>query len=245
MGSADVVSILEGTRSESWNKRRWDWLRAVSQEANLSPIARLTAYVLVTQFANSQTANCSPGVMKIAVAVATSKDTMKRALRALAAGGWIDRGDDFSRGEHMTITFRFPENKGGRNALQAGCKNEPQEGGKTAPPGGAFLSDKGCIFPAPPTPPYKDKPNTNQSARPKRPETPNAFCAKEGGFESEEWDRWLEERSYPKLQALGMEIRSPNGGAFVVPYRIPPVDDVVAVRIAEKWASWALGGVCQ
>ena len=83
-GSADAPIL--GRRVDqngNWNRARWGWLKAITGDPDLSPMARLLAHVLATQFSHHETAHCAPGTDTLADALATSVDTIKRTLVSL------------------------------------------------------------------------------------------------------------------------------------------------------------------
>ncbi|MGQ0565764.1 MAG: helix-turn-helix domain-containing protein [Gemmobacter sp.] len=112
----------------NWNRARWGWLKAVTSDADLSPMARLLAHVLATQFSHHETAHCAPGTDTLADALATSVDTIKRALRDLAAGGWLIRTEGRGRGNRSEIFFL-----GGNNVVPMICPRGPEASGDDRP----------------------------------------------------------------------------------------------------------------
>ena len=112
----------------NWNRARWGWLKAVSGDGNLSPMARLLASVLTTQFSHHETAHCAPGTETLADALCTSVDTIKRALRGLAAAGWLIRTEGRGRGNRSEIFFL-----GGNNVVPMICPKGPETSGHARP----------------------------------------------------------------------------------------------------------------
>jgi len=66
-------------------------------------MAGLLAHVLATRFSNHETAHCALGTDKLAGALCTSVDTIKRALRDLAAAGWLIKTEGRGRGNRFEI----------------------------------------------------------------------------------------------------------------------------------------------
>jgi hypothetical protein len=72
----------------NWNRARGGWLKAITGDGDLSPMARLLAHVLATQFSHHETAHCAPGTDTLADALATSVDTIKRGrVPTVGVGG--------------------------------------------------------------------------------------------------------------------------------------------------------------
>ena len=112
----------------NWNRARWGWLKAITGDGDLSPMARLLAHVLATQFSHHETAHCAPGTDTLADALRTSVDTIKRALRDLAAAGWLIRTEGRGRGNRSEIFFM-----GGNNVVPMICPKGPEISGHNHP----------------------------------------------------------------------------------------------------------------
>lgn len=128
-GSADAPIL--GRRVDqngNWNRARWGWLKAITGDPDLSPMARLLAHVLATQFSHHETAHCAPGTDTLADALATSVDTIKRALRDLAAAGWLIKTEGRGRGNRSEIFFL-----GGNNVVPMICPKGPEASGHDRP----------------------------------------------------------------------------------------------------------------
>jgi len=128
-GSADAPIL--GRRVDqngNWNRARWGWLKAITGDPELSPMARLLAHVLATQFSHHETAHCAPGTDTLADALATSVDTIKRALRDLAAAGWLIKTEGRGRGNRSEIFFL-----GGNNVVPMICPKGPEASGHDRP----------------------------------------------------------------------------------------------------------------
>jgi len=118
----DVPTIARRVdQNGNWNRARWGWLKAVTGDGELSPMARLLAHVLATQFSHHETAHCAPGIDTLAEAVLTSADTIKRALRDLAAAGWLIKTEGRGRGNRSEIFFL-----GGNNVVPMICPKGPE-----------------------------------------------------------------------------------------------------------------------
>ncbi len=98
----------------NWNRARWGWLDAVTADGTLSPTARLLAHVLVTNFSNHETAYCTPGTDTLAEKLSTTVATINRALRDLAAAGWLIRTEGRGRGRRSRPEIFF---LGGSNVV--------------------------------------------------------------------------------------------------------------------------------
>lgn len=77
--------------AQQWRNLRFQWAEAVRRDAGLSLAARMLAHVLVLDFANGDTAQCDPGLTKMAECLGQSKRSTQRALQELIDAGWIDR----------------------------------------------------------------------------------------------------------------------------------------------------------
>ncbi|WP_177174676.1 helix-turn-helix domain-containing protein [Loktanella fryxellensis] len=125
----DVPTIARRVdQNGNWNRARWGWLKAVTGDGELSPMARLLAHVLATQFSHHETAHCTPGTETLADALCTSVDTIKRALRDLAAAGWLIRTEGRGRGNRSEIFFL-----GGNNVVPMICPKGPETSGHARP----------------------------------------------------------------------------------------------------------------
>lgn len=148
--------------AEVWDHQRWGWLESVRRDADLTPMARLVAHVLVLDFANRRTRRCDPSLGDIAAAVGTTTVTVKRAVRQLVDEGWIVREEGRGRGRSNGYAFltraRIVHLKGVRNDPKKGVRNDPNSDSKR----GHICSEKGSDM----TPPYIiDKPCKNHGAR--------------------------------------------------------------------------------
>jgi len=97
---------VSAVRSASIN--RFEWLKAVTQCDGLMPISKVIATALAIQFANDETGQINPSVPTLASYVKTSKDTIKRGIRALVKAGWLDRSEGRGRGNHTNYTLCSP-----------------------------------------------------------------------------------------------------------------------------------------
>jgi len=241
----------------NWNRARWGWLKAITGDGDLSPMARLLAHVLATQFSHHETAHCAPGTDTLADALCTSADTIKRALRDLTAAGWLIRTEGRGRGNRSEIFFL-----GGNNVVPMICPKGPEasghdrpkavqapttkheKGGNPAPvydreratQKGADMRGKGgktalSYIKA-------DPKNIQRAGQPPEPLFFNRPVVKidRGSHNEESWNAWLAKGRWPNLTALDQRFDQ----GWRVPFRVPPrADDQLETRIAEKWASIA------
>ena len=206
---------------------RWGWLKAVSKDGDLQPMARVLASVLVTQFSNTDTARCDPSTSTLARCLDTSPDTIKRALKALEAAGWLVRTEGRGRGNHSQIVFLSPG-----NVVPMTPKTPPStatKGGKSAPLNkaekGAILHGKGGKY----APSYnKDKPNMNQRAQPtdkyrhERPMPQLSKVAVNGSEAVTQWNAWLASKGLPSLEQLDRKTSNAQGRGWDVTHSYPP-----------------------
>lgn len=246
----NVTPISAARSNESFDRIRWKWAEAVAAHDCLSPLAKLIAYVLVSQFAHRETADCHPGWEVLSEAVGSSPRSVRRAIVDLETTGFIERGAGGYSGAKVDLLFRFEgrplqsasprkvvkngQHKVAKNDRQKVATADHQQDGKRWPD----LSKKVASSDNPPRPPYKDKPNINQRARADRPRPDLSYQIDADGWRREAWDAWLSERGLPRLEALSGAVADEVPEAFVVPFGQPPAD-AVGVRIAEKWVEWA------
>lgn len=179
MGDVTPITAAASRGRNTFSLLRWDWAAALARTDGLSPIARLVGYVLVTQFAHHETADCHPGWVVLAEAVCSSERTVRRAVVELEDAGFLSRGPGGHSGAKVAILFRFEHKplvpasgaddagkvvrNGHQKAVKSGHQKvanpDHQSGGERWP----VLSRKVASSDNPPTPPYKDKPNYNQS----------------------------------------------------------------------------------
>ena len=70
---------------------RFEWLKAVTQDGNLLPMAKVVATALSVQFTDDKTGQLNPKVTTLADYVKVSMATLKRAIRALVDAGWLGK----------------------------------------------------------------------------------------------------------------------------------------------------------
>lgn len=246
--SSNVHGGSAAVQYADFNRQRWAWLKAVTADGSLSPMARLLASVLVTS-ADRDSGKCCPGNTKLADALCTSVDTIKRAFRALSDAGWLTKTEGRGAGNTSQIVFHFHTNVVPLSTPETGPRPERAErkGGNAAPfkaeKKGANLREKGGKS----APSYnKDKPNKNQSAgatptgSSQRPRPDLAAVAHHGTDAVDDWDAWLVKRGLPTLRRLNRLSSDKDGRGFDVPWRRPPpADDATMNRIALKFFEWA------
>ena len=184
---------------------RWPWLRAIQSNVDLPDAAKIVASVLVTQFAHHKTGECSPSFDTIATATGRSKDTAKRAVKALVEKGFLIRNVGRWRGTRSNYTFVSPGKvvpiKGGKSAnsgKERGANPHPK-GGSTAP---SY---------------YKDDPKGYQSGHQvEGSQLLPIECA-----EIRAWESWLNERGLPTLSRLGLDEMRDGHNWYHVPCRRP------------------------
>ena len=169
MSGGNVVPLADARKRAGFDRLRWDWAEAVSRAPDLSSLAKLLGYVLVAQFAHRETADCHPGWVLLAEATGASERTVRRAITDLERAGFLQRGPGGYSGVRVSLLFRI----GGRPLVVGGAaegeKVANSDHQKVANPdhqSGAerwpISVEKVAISGFPPTPPYKDKPNSNQ-----------------------------------------------------------------------------------
>ena len=246
-----------------WNRARWGWLRAVSGDGSISPMARLLACALVTNFSHHQTAHCAPGFDTLADALCTSVDTIKRAVRDLASAGWLIRTEGRGRGNRSEIFFLGSSNvvpmmpprgletserdltKSLKSPLprhDKGGKAAPlYEGKRTAQKGADMLrkGGKSALSHIKAEPKNNQKAQTSACDASERPFAHHCAVAVEWSNGETEWNEWLAKHGLPKLRELGRKSSNRFYCGWDVPYCIPPSkDDPITQSISLKFFRW-------
>lgn len=230
---------------DNWNVARWSWLRAITTDADLTPMSRLLASALVTQFSHHETAHCAPGYDRLAAALGITRDAVRKVVRALVASGWLVRSA--GRGEGHRSAFTFVMKAGHASNVVSIAPKQPAvsaqsqaaEGGQINPYSthkkGDRTAQEGGQNSTPPCTPYKEYPNSIQRARATKPRTERPMVPIERGSSHEsQWNDWLRSKRLPTL----VEMNPRYGDGWAVPLRLPPhPDDPMENRIAEKWVS--------
>lgn len=258
------MSLAARTIAPDWNRRRFDWKKQVFACAELGRSAKLVAAALVTQFFDRDRPECSPGISALAEALAVHVDTVKRALRALEAGGWIDRGEGGHRGAFKVLALRFPSERRAQQAAVTTDENRPEKarlsvvkGGRSCTPfegdarqeRGAALHGKGCsrapLSSFPPAPPYKDN-QISPNGRGREAAPPRGALAREiqlGSDEARRWDGWLRMHGFPALATLAGRGSAEKRDCVTVPALIPPCDmGSITFHLAKRWAERLVRG---
>lgn len=241
------VYTLRGQRPGGWAKERWEWSKRVRRDGNLSPMARLVAHSLAIGFANSETAECRPGLATLAEDCASSTRTIDRAMTDLERAGWIERKGGNAPGVSAAIRFRFPEDRHAtatEHTPDLTHEHAPDLAGEHTPD----LTGTHAKSDAPPRPPYMEEPNLNNKNHaatglhpraalrpPKRPNITTILVAP-GSAAHGAWDDWLAARGFPPLERIGQAV---EGGGWIMPTTTAPAEgDQIAYRIALGWAGW-------
>lgn len=230
---------------DNWNRARWSWLSAITADADLTPMSRLLASALVTQFSHHDTAHCAPGYDRLAAALGVTREAIKKVVRALVASGWLLRSE--GRGEGHRSAFSFVMKAGHTTNVVAiapkQSANRPQnqaaEGAVSSPflkhQKGDRTEQEGGQNGTTPCTPYKEYPRHIQRARataphPERPMVP----IDQGSTHEAQWNDWLRRNRWPSL----VELDPRYGDGWAVPLRSPPhPDDPMENRIAQKWVN--------
>lgn len=251
MGNVTPISIAR--RVVSWRDTRWDWKRGVREDARLTDAAKVLAAALCDDWANCDTGFCNPSIKTLASALGKSERSIQRSIAALKDAGWVDtivrgRGDRGGRGgERGEQGSEFVFLIAGESTA-AKTDNRPVHSSEKVTQLAPFkarvdaqrvtpVTVKGDIRVAPPCTPYKDKPNSNQSARdpaaaPCRLMHPISI----GGADAENWQGWLRGRGHPDLAALSVRAEYAGDEVWLVPLRRPPVaGDEIERRIVQRW----------
>jgi hypothetical protein len=207
MSGGNVVPLADARKRAGFDRLRWDWAEAVSRAPDLSSLAKLLGYVLVAQFAHRETADCHPGWMLLAEATGASERTVRRAIADLERAGFLQRGPGGYSGVRVSLLFRI----GGRPLVVGSTEkvanpdhqkvaisdhqkvaNPDHQSGEERWP---VSVEKVAISGVPPTPPYKDKPNSNQRGGADR-------SGESGGGSAGVWAAAIREGRYVPPSAL-------------------------------------------
>ena len=230
---------------DNWNVARWSWLRAITADADLTPMSRLLASALVTQFSHHETAHCAPGYDRLAAALGITRDAVKKVVRALVASGWVVRSA--GRGEGHRSAFMFVMKAGHASNVVSIAPKQPAvpaqsqaaEGGQMSPfsthSKGDRTAREGGQNSTPPCTPYKEYPKHIQRAGATAPRPERAMVpVNRGSTHEARWNDWLRHNRLPSL----VELNPRYGDGWAVPLRSPPhPDSPMENRIAQKWAS--------
>lgn len=225
---------------------RFEWLKAVLQVAELSGAAKNIASALAVQFANDESGQINPKKETLATYLSLHLDTVKRALRELRDAGWLTSHGNGGRSRAAAfvlcapgriIAFRSPKKEGA---------SVQETGGKSSPPSVQPRSERGGhsrVNRGQKTPTHIEQ-SSEQKARAgsERPAPQCRRCIRPGSPSEERWNQWLSLRGYSTLAELGVKSSDAEGRGWDAPFTLPPKpDDIVQLRIAEKWAEWATG----
>ncbi len=129
---ADVE--LREISASDWPRQRFAWLVGVRRDPGLDMTAKYTAHVLVLDFTNKDTQRCDPSFAQIAERLGASRDTAKRAVKALERARHLDRKPARWKSDRSRYSFlsraRIIVLKGGTRAPHS----NPGKGGTHAPP---------------------------------------------------------------------------------------------------------------
>jgi hypothetical protein len=248
---AKVVQ-LRGQTPQGWSKDRWVWLKAVTADGRLLPMARLLANVLAQGFSNHETGECNPGVAALMKALAASRRTVFRALADLEGAGWLSRQGGEAPNRAATYRFEYPERVPAMTPERVPPvtpERVPHMTPERVPP----VTPTGAMEEIPPIPPYKDKPNMNQNAGAKRwprsatkvivaggvRPTQLSQLVEVGSAHEAAWNEWLVAHGFPALSEIGHKIGVGMLVGWDMPSRWPPSgSDEPATAVALRFAEW-------
>ncbi|MCC5966506.1 MAG: helix-turn-helix domain-containing protein [Natronohydrobacter sp.] len=225
---------------------RFEWLKAVMQQPDMTPRAKNLATVLAVTFANDDTGQINPGLDTLAEYLGTSVDTVRRAIGDLSQAGWLARTVPHGRGHLTSFTLLTPGKVVALHSVRPASRHAAtgtQSSEKRSQPCNLSSGIKGSR-PAP-----KRSQNCNshirkeqsleQKGRAQLRPSPHLHALIEADSDpAQAWDDWLDDHGWPRLADLPA-LRS-NGG-FDLPMRWPPTaNDTTATMIAEKIATWAI-----
>jgi DNA-binding MarR family transcriptional regulator len=213
---------------------RFEWLKAVMQCADLNATAKNLASAMAVQFANDETGQLNPSVETLADYLKTSTDSIKRAVRALVDGGWLDRTEGRGRGNRTVYRLLSPGKIVAFRPAKQATEPAPEKGATPhlqPKEKGANLHGKGGKS----APSYIEQ-SLEQKTRPRDRFADHTFV---GNFTSgvqllskadhwaalNAWGEWLARMGLPKLCQLPIAEEAKRGTVFCLPYRRPPSDE--------------------
>lgn len=224
---------------------RFEWLKAVMRQADLTPRAKNLATVLAVQFANETTGQINPGLDTLAEYLGTSVDTVRRAIADLSQAGWLDRTVPHGRGHLSSFTLLTPGKVVALHSVRPAAQRHATgttTADKRLQPCNVLSGIKGSN-PAPKRSQtcnahIRKEQTLEQKGRAPRPSPHLHALIEADSDQAQAWDAWLHERGWPSLSeltALHCE------GGFDLPWRWPVTGgDTTATMIAEKIAEWAI-----
>ena len=222
---------------------RFEWLKAVLQSEDLNAAAKAAASALAVQFANGETGQLNPSVLTLANYLKTSSDTVKRAIRALVAAGWLSRTEGRGRGNSTRYTLRSP---GSAKVVENGAEVCAVKGSTVAPSGkrkGAMLHGKGrrpALSYNKEEQSYEQKDRRSASTGSARPSFPVQFVEAGDKAKVIEWNSWLETEGLPSLQQLSsLHRRTSCGSGYLLPRKwVPSEED--GRTMARGYIQWVM-----
>lgn len=225
---------------------RFEWLKAVMRQADLTPRAKNLATVLAVQFANETTGQINPGLDTLAEYLGTSVDTVRRAITDLSQAGWLARTVPHGRGHLSSFTLLTPGKVVALHSVRPAVQR-PATGTTTADkrsqPCNLSREIKGSNPAAKRSqtcnPHIRKEQTYEQKGRARRPSPHLHALIKAGSDPARAWDDWLHERGWPSL--IDLAALQCDEGGFDLPMRWPPTrNDTTATMIAVKIAEWAI-----
>ena len=220
---------------------RFEWLKAVLQNDQLTPSAKTIASALAVQFANDETGQINPSVRTLANYTTQSTDTVKRAVKALVDAGWMGRSEGRGRGNKTAYVLCSPgkvvpitaQNKGGTHAPSTEQKGAHMhlKGGTDAP---SYNKDKQS---------FEQRVAVPQWYRSHR-FTGNAYDGPAVISSSNHdalyaWASWLKEQGLPALDRFPIEAPGKKNGSsfFLLPWKTPPIEANMNAEACEFFGS--------
>lgn len=246
------VIQFHGAAPSGWSRERWAWIKSITKDPRLSPLAKLLAHVMTEQFAARDVPECSPGLEKLCEAVAMKRTAVVDAIAELVNAGWLERGGGNAPGKRAVYRF-----KSGEQVQDGGPEHVRTYGSEQCRPGGSeqCRQNDTSMPPSrhceeiPPAPPYKELPNMNQKPAPRfatKIVVPGGYRPTHfhrvvpfGSAAAAEWDAWLIGQGFRPLDRIGKRVRTGQLEGWDMPWMFPPSpDDAVATGIGQRFARW-------
>lgn len=221
-------------KAPSESKWRFDWLKAVIQDHNLTAISKVIATTLAAEFANDRTRETFPSMEKMASYIGVSLPTVKRAIRALVEAGWLGRTEARGSGHITQYSLLSPGKVVAFVSVKKGVRSDLSK-----PEKGSTMKAKGVR-----SEPFHNKEEqyfNNRGGKPQVRPFPNRCAVIPFGSEAEAaWDDWYAENRLPSLSEMGVKSSDANGRGWDALSKYPPnQEDHDEIDRTLRHAAWA------
>jgi hypothetical protein len=225
--------------TESPHHAHWATLVLTS---NMDSRSRLIGAILALRFRNKKTGLICPSVPTLATVAGCSKSTVKRAVKALEAAGWIERTDGRGTGKFTKYRLRWPVNvtsicSGGDHSERV--TGEPLDAGSHRGKGSLTSHQRAMDDPF-----YNNQKSNQKKAcenrfgsRSQCPVTSLQLIGKHEAAKVLEWDRQLAAWELPPFRVLAGWGKEKGIEGWRWPLHHVPSDPALLAK-CEKYARW-------